>query len=152
MYKKILVPTDGSETAKTGLREAIKLAKELGAQIRIVHIVDEMPVVSTQLYGAMLDQFIAQARESGKSITAEARTLVQDAGVPVDVQLVEALGGRSGEYVVQAAKDWKAELIVCGTHGRRGMRRIVMGSDAEFIVRRSPVPILLVRAGETESS
>ncbi len=151
MYKKILVPTDGSATSKTGLREAIKLAKALGGQIRIVHVVDEMPVVSTQLYGTMLDQFIAQAREAGKSITAESRAMVEEAGVPVDVKLVEALGGRSGEYVIQAAKDWQADLIVCGTHGRRGLRRIVMGSDAEFIVRRSPVPILLVRAEGAES-
>lgn len=151
MYKKILVPTDGSVTANTGLREAIKLAKELGAHIRIVHVVDEMPVVSTQVYGAVLDQFIAQAREAGKAIVADARAMVDEAGVPVDVKLIEALGGRSGEYVVQAAKDWGAELIVCGTHGRRGIRRIVMGSDAEFVVRRSPVPILLVRAVDNES-
>ncbi len=151
MYKKILVPTDGSATAQTGLREAIRLAKETGGHIRIIHVVDEMPVVSTQLYGTMLDQFIAQAREAGKSITAEARAMVEEAGVAVDVKLVEALGGRSGEYVVQAAKDWPADLIVCGTHGRRGIRRIVLGSDAEFIVRRSPCPILLVRAVETET-
>jgi len=151
MYKRILVPTDGSVTATAGLREAIKLAKESGGQIRVLHVVDEMPVVSTQLYGTMLDQFIAQAREAGKAITNDALAAVSEAGVPVDVKLVEALGGRSGEYIIQAAKDWGADLIVCGTHGRRGLRRIVMGSDAEFIVRRSPCPILLVRAADKQA-
>lgn len=151
MYKRILVPTDGSATAKAGLQEAIRLAREQGSQIRLIHVIDELPVLSTELYGTLLDQFISQAREAGQAIVARSRARVEEAGVPVDTQVVEALGGRTGEYVVDAAKEWPADLIVCGTHGRRGLRRIVMGSDAEFIVRRSPVPILLVRAVAPEA-
>jgi nucleotide-binding universal stress UspA family protein len=151
MYKRILVPTDGSATSKAGLREAVNLAKEQGAHLRIVHVIDELPVASAQLYGTVMDQFVAQAREGGKLLAAEARAMAEEAGVPVDVKLIEALGGRTGEYVVQAATEWPADLIVCGTHGRRGLRRIVMGSDAEYIVRRSPVPILLVRAVEADT-
>jgi nucleotide-binding universal stress UspA family protein len=55
------------------------------------------------------------------------------------------MGRPAGELVIIAAKEWSADLIVCGTHGRRGLRRIVMGSDAEYIVRHAPVPILLIR-------
>jgi nucleotide-binding universal stress UspA family protein len=55
------------------------------------------------------------------------------------------MGTPAGEVIIKAAKEWPADVIVCGTHGRRGLRRIVMGSDAEHIVRTSSVPVLLVR-------
>ncbi len=144
MYKRILVPTDGSETATSGLREAIKLAKDQSAQIRIVHIVDEFVLVSADTYVA-LDNIIDDLRAAGKSALAGAQAMARDAGVPADTQLLEAFGGRAGEHILKAAQQWDADLIVCGTHGRRGLRRIVLGSDAEYLVRRTPVPILLVR-------
>ncbi len=146
MYKRILVPIDGSDTAALGLREAIKLARDQGGQIRIVHVVNELPLVSTELSGIVYEQLAEQLRESGTALLTSAEALVRNAGVPVDTQLVELLDGQAGEYVVGTAKDWPADIIVCGTHGRRGLRRIVMGSDAEFIVRHSPVPILLIRS------
>jgi nucleotide-binding universal stress UspA family protein len=148
MYRKILVPTDGSDTATSGLKEAIKLAKDQGAQIRIIHVVDEMAAVSPNIYGALFQQLVDQLRANGATVVANARALVQQAGVPVDTRMVEALGSQAGEYILQAAAEWPANLIVCGTHGRRGLRRVVTGSDAEYILRRSPVPVLLVRAAE----
>jgi nucleotide-binding universal stress UspA family protein len=150
MYKKILVPIDGSDTADAGLKEAIWLAKDQGAQIRIVHIIDAMPLVSVDTHGAVFDQIVEQLRTAGVAIVATGEALVRGAGVPVDSQLVEALGGSAGEQVVRAAKEWRADIIVCGTHGRRGLRRILMGSDAEYMVRCSHVPILLVRAAGQE--
>ena len=151
MYKRILVPTDGSDTSTLGLREAIKLAKDQKAQIRIMHVVDEMVIASPDLYTVMPDNLIADLREAGQSILASSQAMVQEAGITVDTQLIEAFGSRAGEHVVKVAQDWPADLIVCGTHGRRGLRRIVLGSDAEYIVRRSPVPILLVRAIGSET-
>ncbi len=148
MYTRILVPIDGSETANAGLREALKLAKEQGAQLRIVHVVDEFLVVSPELYGGVYETICDQLREAGTTVLARAQSLAGEAGVTVETQLVEAMGGPAGERVIEAATAWRADLIVCGTHGRRGLRRIVLGSDAEFIVRHSPVPILLVRSPE----
>jgi nucleotide-binding universal stress UspA family protein len=149
MYQRILVPTDGSDAANAGLREAFKLAKDQGAQIRIVHVVDELIVVSPELYGGVCDTITEQLRDAGAAVLARAQSLAREAGVNAETQLVEAMGGPAGEGVIKAAKDWHADLIVCGTHGRRGLRRIVLGSDAEFIVRHSPVPILLVRSPES---
>ena len=151
MYRRILVPVDGSETATSGLREAIRLAKDQDAQIRIVHVVDEFVMTSPNAYGAVMDNVITDLRAAGKSILASAQKLAQDAAIPADTQLIEAFGGHAGEYIIQTAKDWAADIIVCGTHGRRGLRRIVLGSGAEYLVRRSPVPILLVRAVGPES-
>lgn len=151
MYKRILVPTDGSDTSLSGLREAIRLAKDQSAQIRIVHVVDEFVMVSPNAYGLVMDNAIADLRTAGKSLLANAHKMAQEAGITADTQLIEAFGGHAGEYILQAAKEWAADIIVCGTHGRRGLRRIVLGSDAEYLVRRSPVPILLVRASGSET-
>jgi len=145
MYKKILVPTDGSDTADAGLREACKLAKEQGAQIRVLHVVDEILTVSPEIYGSAYNRIIDSLLKAGQSLLAHAESLAREEGLTVETQLVEAMGRPAGELVIEAAKDWPADLIVCGTHGRRGLRRIVMGSDAEYIVRQTPVPILLIR-------
>lgn len=104
------------------------------------------------VYGLLVEQIIAEARAAGESVLASARALVEDAGITVDTQLVEARGDCAGEHILNAAQTWPADIIVCGTHGRRGLRRIIMGSDAEFIVRRSPVPILLMRASGAETA
>jgi nucleotide-binding universal stress UspA family protein len=63
--------------------------------------------------------------------------------------MVEAFGAEAGERIIEQASAWPADLIVCGTHGRRGVRRILMGSDAEYILRHSSVPVLMVRCPET---
>jgi nucleotide-binding universal stress UspA family protein len=150
VYKKILVPTDGSETATAGLQEAIKLAKDQRAQIRLIHVVDELVMGSAVGTYIVTDNIIDALRSAGNAILAAARQIVQEAGVPVETQLVEAFGGQAGEYILKAAQDWPADIIVCGTHGRRGLRRIVLGSDAEYLVRRSSIPILLTRAAGVE--
>jgi nucleotide-binding universal stress UspA family protein len=137
--------TDGSDTANTGLREACRLAKQQGAQLRILHVVDEILAVSPELYGGAYDLITDGLRKAGRAILTYAESLARKEGLTVETQLVEAMGRPAGELVINAAKEWRADLIVCGTHGRRGLRRIVMGSDAEHIVRHSPVPILLVR-------
>ena len=151
MYKRILVPTDGSDTAICGLREAIRLAKDQTAQIRIIHIVDELVMGSSPAYAVVMNNVIDDLRAAGKSTLASAQTMARDAGMTADTQLVEAFGGRAGEHILKAAQEWPADIIVCGTHGRRGLRRIVLGSDAEYLVRRAPVPILLVRAIGSET-
>ena len=66
-------------------------------------------------------------------------------GLSVDSVMFEIVGGHAADIIVAQAKKWRADIIVIGTHGRRGLRRLVMGSDAEEVVRTSPVPVLLVR-------
>jgi nucleotide-binding universal stress UspA family protein len=144
MYQKILVPVDGSETAERALGEAIRLARSLSSRIRVIHVVNSTPWI-TQGAPGVIEELLTQMRGTGESIIHEAKTAVRAAGLEVDDRLIEASGERAGEFVVAEAKDWPADLIVCGTHGRRGLRRLLMGGDAEYIVRNSPVPVLLVR-------
>jgi len=150
MYKRILVPVDGSHTANAGLREAVKLAQEQDAQILVVHVVDDLVAVSPYLYGSLSQNVLNQLRANGQSVLTSAQAYVDKAGVAVDAWLVQTCGSRAGEQIIKTANEWAADLIVCGTHGRRGLQRVVMGSDAEYILRQSPVPVLLVRATESQ--
>lgn len=147
MYSKILVPVDGSEASNLGLAEAIKLAKNQGAALRLVHIVNELIMTSPNMgFGA--GHVIDGLLEGGKTILKDAQESVRAAGVAVDTVFEQSIGGQAGAHIVPQAKAWPADLIVMGTHGRRGIRRIVMGSDAEYVLRHSPVPVLLVRGKE----
>jgi nucleotide-binding universal stress UspA family protein len=146
VYTKILVPVDGSEVSQLGLAQAIELAKSLGSRIRLVHVVNDLPLVPPEVTGATFDQIFERLRDDGVSVLKSAEAAVRAAGIGVDTKLVEDAGGSAGESILREAAAWPAELIVCGTHGRRGIRRMVMGSDAEHVVRESPVPVLLVRA------
>jgi nucleotide-binding universal stress UspA family protein len=146
MYRNILVPIDGSDTARRGLEEAIRLAKALGSRIRLAHVVNERAGVPADLVGVDLRSVVEDQRRGGEQLLSAAHDRVRKEAIEADTLLIEAWGGGAGGLIAQHAKDWPAELIVCGTHGRRGLARLLMGSDAEEIVRQSPVPVLLVRA------
>jgi nucleotide-binding universal stress UspA family protein len=144
MYQTILGPVDGSETAQKAFREAIRLARSLSSRIRVMHVINSTPWI-TQGAPGVIEELLSQMRSTGESIIHEAKTAARQADVEVDDRLIEAIGDRAGEVIVTEASHWPAELIVCGTHGRRGLRRLLVGGDAEYIVRHSPVPVLLVR-------
>jgi len=146
MYSRILVPIDGSDASNVGLREAIKLAGALHACLRLINVVDAAAVLSSEAGAASYDTFIDASRRLGADLLHASEAIVSHAGLDVDTALVEAHGASVGECVANKAREYHADLIVCGTHGRRGMRRLLMGSDAEYIVRNSPVPVVLVRA------
>jgi len=85
-------------------------------------------------------------REGGQKVLDTARVQAEAAGVAADTVRRDGIAGRVCDLVIDEAKAWKAELIVIGTHGRRGVGRVLLGSDAEQILRLAPVPVLLVRA------
>jgi nucleotide-binding universal stress UspA family protein len=154
MYRRILVPVDGSHTSMRGLEEAIRLAKDQGARLRLVHVVEEYVVVQgTGVDGAGLyvSELIESLQAEGKKIVASAIALANKRGVKTDASTFESFTNRSSDYIIREAKKWHADLIVMGTHGRRGVNRLVLGSDAEIVVRTSPVPVLLVRSPERKA-
>lgn len=146
MYERILVPVDGSATSNLGLTEAIKLGKLTGAQLLLLHAVDIAAVSVTPEASAAMPQLFDAMRDAGKELLARARAVAEAAGVRVETVLVDTLQGRVSDLVVEQAQTWRADLIVIGTHGRRGVSRVLMGSDAEQVVRTATVPVLLVRA------
>ena len=152
MYSRILVPVDGSAASNQGLNEAIELARQLKARIRLVHVVEPWVMVTPETMPATVQQVAETIRGIGVVLLKECEKKVTDAGVEVDADLIESIGGPAGAIIVKRAKEVDADLIVCGTHGRRGVRRLLLGSDAEHIVRRAPVPVLLVRQQEPAES
>jgi nucleotide-binding universal stress UspA family protein len=146
MFRKILVPIDGSRTSARGLEEAIKLAKGQKATLVILHVVDEsVATYGTDIVPVYINEILESLRKGGKTILAKASAKARARGVKLKAVLVEKFDGPVADIIVAQAKKQHADLIAIGTHGRRGVTRLVMGSDAEGVVRRSPVPVLLVR-------
>ena len=141
-YKRILVPVDGSPTSGLGLREAIAFAKAQKARLQLVHVVD---VHNSLMAGANVTDLVEALTQRGRRILAKAAEVARKAGLAFDTVLLETLTGPAAEPILRQAKKARVDLIVMGTHGRRGLRRLVMGSDAEQIVRNAPVPVMLVR-------
>jgi nucleotide-binding universal stress UspA family protein len=144
MYSRILVPIDGSDASACGLDEAVKIAGKLGSQIRLVHIVNELIFAGSDA-GIYASDLIVSLRNGGKSLLTQAAARVRRQGVETDSVMIESLGASAADFIVEQARHWSADLIVMGTHGRRGLLRVAMGSDAENVVRIASVPVLLVR-------
>lgn len=151
MYKRILVPVDGSETSNKALVTALQFARDFGGRVRLVHVVEELTYVTGNDSSGYSGALATVMREAGEKILAGALAIAQSAGVPADSMLFDQPGERLAETVADAAKRWNADLIVAGTHGRRGLGRVLMGSGAEQIVRLAPVPVLVVRLPEGDS-
>jgi nucleotide-binding universal stress UspA family protein len=146
MYEKILVPVDGSVTSNQGLNEAIKIAKSQGSQLRLVHVVNEFIIGDVYGTGFYASSIIDVLRDSGRTILDDAKDLARQHGVTCDAVFLESLGGTAAKFILEQASQWPADLIVMGTHGRRGIVRMTLGSDAEHVLRAAMVPVLLVRS------
>lgn len=145
-YKRILVPVDGSPTSLKGLDAAIALARETRAKLCLLHIVEEYAAFTAPDAGVNITPILDALKAGGRKTLAKAGQRVAAARLKAEPVLVENFGGRIADLVVERAKRWKADLIVMGTHGRRGVQRVLVGSDADLVVRYSPVPVLLVPA------
>jgi len=143
MYKRILVPIDGSPASQRGLSEALMLAKQNKAHLRLLHVVGVF--IATPALAAGAENIPLALHEAGARILKKAEGMVRRHRVEVDTAMVDVVRGRAADAIVAHARKWRAGLIVIGTHGRRGLDRLALGSDAEKVVRTSPVPVLVVR-------
>jgi len=149
MYDKILVPVDGSPTSAAGLTEAIRLAQLTKGRLRLVHVVDELSfAMSMDAYVGRANDWLEELRGTGGKVLAAAQEKVSAAGVESDTVLCDSFKGSVQEIVTAEAASWPADVIVIGTHGRRGVGRLVMGSSAEQVCRLATVPVLLIRSPE----
>jgi nucleotide-binding universal stress UspA family protein len=146
MYRRILVPLDGSAASLRGLKEAIRLARDDRARLRLLHVLDETPMLGMLEEGIDLGPFLEDLRKRGRALLERAHRQAKKSRVAADATMAESAGGPAADAILREAKRWRADVIVMGTHGRRGLRHLVLGSEAERVVRLSPVPVLLVRA------
>lgn len=151
MFKRILIPVDGSDTSTKALVAGLQMARETGASVRLVHFINEMAYLGgIDPYGGYPADLAGMMREGGAKVLADAMAVAQSAGVEVSQVLLEEPGTRLGEAVATAARHWGADLVVVGSHGRRGMGRVLLGSGAEQILRLAPVPVLVIRSAQPE--
>lgn len=145
MYKRILVAVDGSSTSDLALDEAIKLGKDQQALIGVVNAVDQAVLILETPY--VLPEFLEAARKSGEAVLEKARERVAQAGLQVETQLtgVDTFTDRAADLINAEASRWNADLLVIGTHGRRGFNHMLLGSVAEAVIRTAVTPVLLVR-------
>ena len=146
MYDRILVPIDGSPTSERALAEAAGLARLCAAKLRLLHVMDPlMYITGYERPDVFVREIEPALRKAAQDLLAKARDRVAGERVKVETALVDSVGQRVSDIILDQAAAWPADLIVIGTHGRRGVDRVLMGSDAEQVARRSPVPVLLVR-------
>lgn len=155
MYKNILVATDGSPTSNLALLETANLAAA-DTCVRVITVTDN-PVFNIPLdmdVNAIYDvEFMHTSMlKAAKDILERAKTLLQHKGIRAKTHLVdlsEAGNSSIAEAIMKEAEEWPADVIVIGTHGRRGFNRLLMGSVAETLIRSATKPVLLVRGPGT---
>jgi nucleotide-binding universal stress UspA family protein len=146
MYKTILVAIDGSETSVRALDAAVQIAHQNNAELRPLYVVDN-PLMGCDAPGFDPSILLNAMREDGKRVTSEALAKMHLVNVRGVAQIDDELRTDNiAQRILNAATDMKADLVVMGTHGRRGFQRLMMGSVAERFVRMAPCPVLLVPA------
>jgi len=147
MYDTILVPTDGSDTANVAVEHAVDVAANYGATVHALYVVDP-DWLAYSLGSEQLDR-IRQGNfgemEDVEADAAEATGVVADAARDHDIEVTEAIrGGTPHEIITNYADTEAVDLIVIGSHGRSGVRRALLGSVTERVLRSSHVPTLVV--------
>ena len=155
MYKRILVALDGSQTSEQALRHAVRLASDEKSRLRLVHVVDELGVNLGTTH--TLDEFWREARKAGERLLDKASARAAKAGIEAETTLLEnrtfgAVIRRVADLIVEDAERWPADLIVIGSHGRRGLSKILLGSIAEGVLRLSATPVLLIRGTQRKTT
>lgn len=146
MYPRILVPLDGSETSLRGLDEAVRIALRDRAALRRVHVINRFRRTTGFASPASYSELVPTMKEAGEQLLRQGRERAERSGVKAETRLISSLTGGLSELVATEAADWNADLIVIGTHGRRGIERNLWGSDAEQVMRVANIPVLLVQA------
>lgn len=149
MFKSILVAVDGSDAANAGFKSALQLAGDQHAKLVVLHVIDDtamaVDVAGGYLPASYVDTLYDSLRKNGETILGKARAAARAAGVEITPVLAESRGQTVAQAILRQARRSRADVIVLGTHGRRGLARILMGSDAEAVLREAPVPVVLVR-------
>lgn len=149
MFNRILVPIDGSDTAQRGVKVAMDLALAMRApaHLLLLHVVEPPPYIPEGGIAYDSTALLRSLRDHGQGLLDRARAQCEAAGLTAETDLHDA-DGRVADTVAERASARSCDLVVMGTHGRRGVSRWVMGSDAELVARHSPVPVLLVNGSE----
>lgn len=148
MYTHILVATDGSDVAERSLTHGLALARSLNAQVTIITVTEPYPIYADGNYGivsgeTLIDGYEESQDEIANSILAAAQKVAKSVGPQVET--VHLANTHPAEAIIREANSRNCDLIVVGSHGRRGVGRLLLGSKTWEVVAQSQVPVLVVR-------
>lgn len=147
MYKRLLVPTDGSALSKKAMRSAIELASALGAELVAVNVVPRYP--ASYFDGALtvsveeVKRIEKQWAEQGQALADAVREAAGAAGVKAKAVTVRS--DLVAEAILSAARKHKCDLVVMASHGRKGLKRLLLGSETQHVLTHGEVPVLVLR-------
>ena len=145
MFKNILLPIDGSETSKIALTAGVAFAKETGAAVTGFYVIPNFHVITYQT--EMLEDTRAEFEKAGleraKHYLAEVTDAAAAAGVKCDTYFVS--GDYPYEAIIEAVKEKHCDLIIMASHGRRGVKGLLLGSETQKVLTHSTIPVLVYR-------
>ncbi len=144
MYKRILIPTDGSDITKKAVDSAIQLAKAVQAKLYVLSVKEPFPYSAiTEMQPTPPQEFFDTQERIASARVKEVRDAAELAGVVVDAHTVEGL--HPWESIIDHARERECDLIVMASHGRRGVTALILGSETQKVLTHSKVPVLVVR-------
>lgn len=146
MFRHILIPTDGSEASKTAVQNAIALAKESGARVSGLHVVPEFHIFTYQpeLLEESRQQYALDSIAHAKKYLNEIEVNATEAGVIFDTSYV--VNDYPYEVIIKTARDKGCDLIVMASHGRKGIKGLLLGSETQKVLTHSLIPVLVFRS------
>jgi len=146
MFRRVLIAYDGSSPSRAALKEALQLLQGQPCDLELAYVNPGLPLNVELAPASLLEASRLANEEAAERILAEGRREVMKAGAEAACKVLESEGRRVGEVLVDHAAKEHFGLIVIGSHGRRGMSRALLGSDAELVARLSPIPVLIFKA------
>ena len=149
MYANILLSTDGSEVARKGVKHGIALAKALNAKVTVITVSEPLPADLGRGHGGwippqeILDSFEAASKERVRQVLDEARAMADQIGM--SVELLHVANAHPAIAIIETAKSRGCDLIVMGSHGRRGLEKLLLGSQTAEVLMNGSVPVLVVQ-------
>jgi nucleotide-binding universal stress UspA family protein len=144
-YQHIIVPVDGSKISYSAVKEAAAIAKSFNSKLTLISLVAEDPFTDADFYysSSIMKEYFVQAHENAKNALKEAKELASEVGVEANAEIFE--GPVSAKSITQASIEKNADLIVMGSHGRKGFQKLLLGSFAQDVLSNTELPVLIVK-------
>lgn len=145
MFTSLLIPTDGSEKAVIAASKAVELAKEQGAKLTAVVVIDPFPYIGLGEASAFgLQAYLSEAQAMATQSLDGVRAMAEAAGVPFMAETIERSAVFEG--ILDAATEQGCDLIVMGSHGRSGVKALILGSETQKVLTHSRIPVLVIKS------
>ncbi|TCH64660.1 universal stress protein [Acinetobacter sp. ANC 4862] len=144
-YQNILVPVDGSDISLSAVKNAAQIAQAFGGQLTLISLVTEDPFSDADFYypSPIMKEYFVQAYANAEKALKQAQAIASENGISANTQIVK--GNVSEESIIETAEKLKIDLIVMGSHGRKGFQKFLLGSFAQDVLKGTKLPVLIVK-------